>query len=389
MEENKELLEEKEVLDGPLSEDDIVPQAPDSELTKKEKKIKKKYFFDKDIKYRGPLSYRYLRLIAWISIAMAEVLVLNNLSGSILEAPVIGPKAEYALILVASLSVPLFIIATFATILNKGKSIKSVLMTYAVAYFALALAIVFLYYRYINDVLVKAGLEHEALNEFRVGIGNKLQVNVFADLLALSLFYFFMTYQPKRFFKDKVLLFRWLSVVPLLIAIASYLIKAFARLDFYQLPVGLTPFLTTKSPLIYVLFVILVFWLKHRERKFIKFGGTSEGLKIFEESNRNSLAFSIFISIICLVISAVDTVAYLVPMIATQGVAEPYLYAFNIGDCSGLFIAIPILILFSYSRKHKPSSADLLITLAGLGIIALSVIEMIYEIILRFLAQGA
>ena len=39
------------------------------ELSRKQKrleKLKKQIFRDKDIKYVGPLSYRYLRIIAWL-----------------------------------------------------------------------------------------------------------------------------------------------------------------------------------------------------------------------------------------------------------------------------------------------------------------------------------
>ena len=44
--------------------------------------------------------------------------------------------------------------------------------------------------------------------------------------------------------------------------------------------------------------------------------------------------------------------------------------------------------LFSYSRKHKQSSADIIIVLSGVGMIAFTYIELIYEIVVRIAAQS-
>ena len=46
---------------------------------KRNAKLVAKYTSTEDIKYRGPLSYRYLRMIAWIAFALAQLVSLYNI----------------------------------------------------------------------------------------------------------------------------------------------------------------------------------------------------------------------------------------------------------------------------------------------------------------------
>ncbi len=356
---------------------------------KRKKRLRKIYFFETDIKYRGPLTYRYLRIIAWMSIALSQVIALNNLSAQIFGgAPLIGNMAaQYLLSFGAALSVPLFIIATFSTILNRSRSLKEVLIFYGGAFIAVALGIIILYYRYIDDILLKFGADHEAAKELADSLGTRLEVNVFADFFALSGFYFFMIYDPKRVFTGKkIYIFRSFAILPLGLALASYIIKLFAELGYYQIPFALNPFLATKPPLIYVLFILLTFWLKLRERQYIKLGGTKAGYLKFEKSNRNSLRFSIVVSVIMFILSIIDLGLLLWPIIAEDFGLLTKFMAIGIGNSTGLFIAIPFILLFSYTRTHKPSAADLLIVISGFAMIGLVYLEMIHAILTKLLA---
>ena len=144
---------ENETLEEAKKEVEEIESNP-NQLSKKEKKklkreekLKNKFFFEQDIKYRGPLSYRYLRVIAWASIAITQALTVNNISGLLLEKPLISGAFEVVLLLFSALSVPLFIIATFSTILNRSKPIKNVIIFYLAAYLGFALAIIIVYYR--------------------------------------------------------------------------------------------------------------------------------------------------------------------------------------------------------------------------------------------------
>ena len=213
-----------------LTNDNIQNDSEIEKLSFKEKLIerkKKRFFSNEDIKYKGVLSYRYLRILAWISIAVAQLIMLNNACYSLLNETVVDKGfADNFLSLISSLSVPLFIIATFATILNRSKSIKSVLLTYGAAYIGMAIIIIFLYYHYINSLLLTFEMDNDSLKSLGRAIGSKLEINVFSDLLFLSLFYYFIMYNPKRYFQGKkIYIFRLLSLIPLLIALTSYLLK--------------------------------------------------------------------------------------------------------------------------------------------------------------------
>ena len=50
-------------------------------LTRKEKrrlKLKHKLLNPVDIKYQGPLSYRALRIIAWVCFALGQIVIINT-----------------------------------------------------------------------------------------------------------------------------------------------------------------------------------------------------------------------------------------------------------------------------------------------------------------------
>jgi hypothetical protein len=294
----------------------------------------------------------------------------------------------------STLSVPLFIIATFATILNKGKTIKSVIIFYAAAAIGLALALIFLYYRYVVALFTSLGADTIDIAVVNVSLVYKLKVNVFVDLLMLSIFYFFVMYDPKKHFQGKWhYVFRALSILPMLYAIASYYIKVFANLSAgteseFIIPVALNVFLTTKPLPIYILFIALTLWLKRREKQIKKLGGSKAAIERFENSNRNSLSFSGFTSILCLVISMIELGGLIATFVVGDLSILFTLNAFEVGNSAGLFLAIPFLMLFSYSRKHKDSSIDIIIILGGVGLMGLATVEMIYKIITTFVAAS-
>ena len=61
----------------------IIEEKPlDKKALKREKrynKIRKRLFKENDIKYEGPLSYRYLRIFAWLFMAFGQIVLLNSL----------------------------------------------------------------------------------------------------------------------------------------------------------------------------------------------------------------------------------------------------------------------------------------------------------------------
>ena len=365
-------MENTEVMERPLSR----KEKKALRKAKKIEKMKKRYFFDRDIKYRGPLSYRYLRVIAWISVAVAQVITMNSISGKLMETPLIPENiSDYVLESIAALSVPLFIIATFSTILNGNKSHKSVLILYSAAYLGMAGGIIFIYYRYAAGVFRAVG--EATPDSFVNSMGSRFEINVFADLLMMSLFNFFIMYKPKKYFQDEgIYIFRSFALFPLLFAVMAYIIRLYVDLGKVTVPFAVYPLLPTKPPLIYLLFILIVYWMKRRERNFRHLGGTEEQYGVFLNSNRTSLKFSIFVSVVMLIISLADFGGVVV-CLATSNLG--IILTLNLGQCVGLMFAIPFIMLFSFTRKHD-DSLDIIVVLFGIALIVLTYIEMGYQI---------
>lgn len=381
---------------------------------KRKAKLQARYLNPVDIKYRGILSYRHLRIIAWIAIAMSQLLVVNAVSAKILESPLIGDVGAFFVEMVSALSLPLFMIAAFSLILNNNKTNKSTILTYLGLYLAVGCGLLIVYFRYI-DVLMKPIMEESGQSvSLAVGdlLGKKAEINVFADLLALSLFYFFVTYTPKKYFKDKkIIIFRLFALLPLIFATVTYILKVLANLGEMSLPFYIYPFLTTKPPVIYLLFIILAIWIKNRKRRFTKIGATEEDYQRYLKTNRNSLSFSGHLSIILLITALVDLLIFFVVFIllttkyyyifGALAEIDPAQYeevelidvalmaalgettSYSIGEGASLIIAIPFVMLFSYTKKYENGTFDIMIPLAGIGIVAFTYLESIYQIMLR------
>ncbi len=395
--ESEEITEEtkaEELIDDKNTEEKSKKQ----KLTRKEKKelrrqkkrakIQKKMFFDEDIKYRGIFSYRHLRIIAWVGIAATQLLAINNFTAFLLPTPFLDTAGNIITSIVASLAVPLFLLATFSIILNKNKTYRSAITFYLFAYLGLALGIVIGFERYLKGILtVFNDTDLTPSKAAGVLMGSRFEVNVFADMLALSLFHFFLNYNPKKYFQGKkIKIFRWLAVVPLIFAAVSYIIKVNVAMNDLTIPFELYPFLTTKPPFVYLLFILLTFWFKKREKTYLSFGSTKEQYENFLTTKKNSLSFSINTSLILAFISFLDAIA-LVTIIAIFGENFAYIAeALEIGQCAGLFIAIPVVMLFSYNKKYKTSNLDIIIPIAGIGLVVFTYVEAIYEIALKLLA---
>lgn len=373
--------------------DEVEKPILDKKALRKQKRLarlRRRYGFEADIKYRGPLSYRYLRILAWMSMAVAMVYQINELSGMLLTNGAVfsGEAASTALSIAGSLSLPLFFIATFATILNRNKSYKSVVIFYLAAYLVIVIGVNFAYYRYVARIVAALSADEETMTNLSLKLSSKAQVNVFSDLLAQSLFFFFLNYTPKKHFQgEKIYIFRCLALVPILVVIVSFVFKTLINLGQVQLPFSVVTMMTTKSPDVYLVFILLAFWLKYRERKYYKLGGTKESYLAFEKTNRNSLAFSFFLSVVLFVISIIEWIVLVVLVAKEDAKGLNYYVAITHGDGLALLFVIPFVLLFSYTRTHAPSSIDLLIVLAGIGMVVFAIVEFGSDVLVLFLTQ--
>jgi hypothetical protein len=168
-------------------------------------------------------------------------------------------------------------------------------------------------------------------------------------------------------------LFRSLCIVPLLFALIAYILTVLAKFKFINMPFEVYPFLPTKSPLIYLVFICMSLWIKNRERIYVKFGATKKEYNIFLRTNKNSLAFSLHVSFLFLLVSIIDILLVLFIPNASN---------YSLGQTNGLILAIPFILLFSYSKTHKEREYDILVPFVGIIILLLAYVEAIYEIIM-------
>ena len=350
-----------------------------SHKDKKRIKLMHKLLSEKDIKYRGIMSYRYLRIFAWISLAIAQYCLIMSLGLSFFSKNLSYPGWIFnVLVAIGQLSIPFFLLASFSVILSRNRTYKSLVLFYGAAYFLVAIAIIIIYDRYIGKIIYEISHSSEATKNVIISIFNKkTDFNVFGDLFILTLFNFFLNYELKKNVSvRKVVLFRCLAAIPLTFALGSYILTVLTKFEFITLPFEVYPFLTTKSPLIYLIFICMSLWIKNRERIFVKLGATKKEYNDFLKTNKNSLSFSIHVCILFLFVSFIDILLTIfVPMASN----------YNLGQCASLFIAIPFILLFSYSKTHQEKTTDLIIPFIGILLLVFAYGEAIYEIIIAVL----
>lgn len=345
---------------------------------KRNAKLVAKYTNAEDIKYRGPLSYRYLRVIAWIAFALAQLVSLYNIfSNPILDWKFLPNPVFQMLSIFADLGTPLFIIAAFGLVLSRNKTFKSMIMFYAVAYGGMAVGLNIFYYRYLLGILRSSTAATSVVSS----IGFIMRANVFGDLLAFCLFHFFVTYHPKKYFTGKkIAIFRSFVVFPLAFVLVSYILKALAGYGAIDVPFAVVPFVATKPPMVFMLFVFASLWFKYRERKFKRLGLSRSQYHEYLKTNRNSLSFSIMLSVLIAVVAVIEIIILIV-MAVNLGyeVTIWHLYNLSIGQVIPLILAIPFIMLYSYTRNHDNGVVDVILPIAGIGMSVLVYAEVIYQ----------
>ena len=369
---------------------------------------------DKDIRFRGPLSYRYFRLIGWmcmsimfISMILGYVMKVRSLFSEV-------PPAQMEAFTIASevmsyfsaMPLPLFLIANFAIILQQKNNYKKLIKSFGVILLGIYLGFIFFYYHYVIWFLSR--VEEVSFWEARassieifttLGQQNGLVVNVFVDLFMCVLIMFFIDYNPKKYFQGKkIILFRLLALLPILYEFGSALLMGLMGMnaqfiDFtFSVPPEILPLIGKKPIGMIIAFVIICLYLKIREKIYIRKGGTHEGYELYLKTNRNSFKVSLTMSIIFLVVAIVDFFATIIPIVAayvTSGEDEAVfnemlnmLTNFTIGKSVCLLLVIPFTLLFSYTKTHKNQKIDKFIPFIGIGLIIFAIIETLFFSIL-------
>ena len=362
---------------------------------------RRKFDTENDIRYRGPLSYRTFKILGWLCIVLSQVAALLTLQARMDPSMTDALRTPTTVLnLLSNMALPFLLIANFALILNAGEGYGRQLVRFGGIALAVAAGSVVLFYRYIlGSVAIFAGNRQDAMtfltDMFHMASGTGyLSYNLFIDLFLCTLLMFFLNYRPKHLFTGKLLgVFRAFSVLPIAYEIASITLKTLAVDGKVALPLIVFPFLTVKPPITFLVFLVLGFFIKNRERIFRKNGKTHADYQAFLKTNRNSFQFSRFTAIILAVAGILDIVAFfVVSVILTQrapdGVeqAEGFFLSFfsalGLGESVLLLLLSPLMLLFSYTRTHKNKTVDTLIPFAGVALIALVYIEGGYQFLL-------
>lgn len=366
-----------------------------------------------DIRYRGPLSYRHLQIMGWFGISF---LVLHTLIELGIMIDPNQPKWVLSLNAVASVvsefALPLFMFANFAILLDRKKTFKAQLLKFG----GLSLLVVILFLlvteHYILEVGTaiagdKAGVQAQIDGYFlsRIRTGS-LSFNFFVDMFLCTLLLFFLEYTPRKVFTGKKrYLFRMFALIPVVYEAGSLVIRILAYYGMISPPLIVYPLLTTKPPMSFVLFVILVLFIKIREFRFRKRGKTKQEYMEFTKTRLNSLQFSVFSSIMILVTGVIDLILLIgfsafdivvknmdhpeqvknaseqaleeMSMVSARGVT-----GWGIGLHSTMIFIIPIILLFSYTRNHKNPKADIAIPIGGILLAVFVGIEGLHQGIL-------
>lgn len=361
--------------------------------SKRQKRLYNYYFEKPDIKYRGPLSYRYLRIIAWICLALSAFVTVSAIGRRIIDSGFLNNAGSTVLSIFGDLSAPLFLIASFSIILNRREKYKSLLIVYLAGFLVFFFAVLFVYLHYFRNIFKTIELtDGEIAVLANRLLGNRVQLNVFVDMLGLSLFYLFLNYKPVKHFQGKKLIhFRLLSILPLVYLAVGFTLKAInAFNEYFSIPIYALTLLPTKSPLVHLIFVTITIWIKRREKFYIELGGTKKQYEAHLKTNKNSLSFSKTLCIIIVMFAIIDLI---IGIVFTNTIAPHFSEAevnkktiiLGIGQCLSLLLAIPFIILFSYTRTHKDKTMDAVIPFIGIFLLLFVYIEGAFRVLMNLL----
>ncbi|MBR6874440.1 MAG: hypothetical protein IKN17_13120 [Ruminococcus sp.] len=357
---------------------------------------------DNDIKYNPPLSYRHLKLIAWLFLVLAQVGAIMGLLSSFGDRSSFYTSLGSGLTILKGFAVPLLLVSCLSVIMNGHDNYKQMIVKNGALALTLFL-ITFAFYERVAVSIVEAvyDLDHSQAAEVIAifvsqGLGTGyISFNIFVDLFLCSLTMFFINYNPTKHFQGwKIHLFRAMVFLPIGYEIFSIVLKVLASEGAISLPVYVFPLLTTKPPLSFLLFIIMARYFKEREIKFLKNGKTSDDYKTFLKTRFNAFQVSRVMVIMILIIAVLDVIIMIImaalSVIANGGSpdstdkivdAMERVNEWGFGQCIELVVLIPIMFLFSYTKTHKNGIFDIIIPVAGVAGIILVTFDGIIKYI--------
>jgi len=374
-------------VDVVLADDEKYP------TTRKEKKLYKKkwrYILDDDKRFRGPFSCFSLRILAWVCIVLSQAAVVLSLAADMTMDPLFS-KLSSGISVFSSLSMPLFLLANFAYIIQNKNSILRVLLTYLFMMIVLAgmYYLIFLHYLVGMYAQIFQVSFEDAYATFNLLIttlfSGTFKFNIFVDLFICTLLVYFCLGTPKKIFTGKkIIIFRSLAILPLVYEFSTIILKVLSIDNLVTIPFLFIPFMPTKCPLTFLAFILIVAHEMKRKRKYIKYNGTDEQYEQYFYTNKNSWLFSKTTAKCFAVVGLLDVIVYVVLYAVSNGIpgifdGDSIIKTLEIGESVGLLIISPFIFLFSYNRMFKPSKMDLFLPILAVIAIVIIWLEAAYQ----------
>ncbi len=362
----------------------------------KSKRIKLKYRTkENDINYLGPLSYRYLRLIAWLFLAISQIGTVLNVLQRLDNGSTAYNGAINFISYISVMPVALFLLANFGIVLRNRHNFKYLFVFYGGLALGLYFVANFVVFHYVWGLagIIEPGATFQStallVGEFlgEMGAGGYF-FNIFIDMFLCVLTVFFVFYKPKseHFSGKKIYLFRAMVFIPIAYEITSLVIKNLIQLEQVNVPSYLFFLLTSKPTLTFVAFLAITIILKVREYKFLKkYNNNEELLKEHESTNAHSFRTSITMSVIFAIVSVIDILVlggyFVAAIVASNGDESLFntwltkAEALGLGSSSSLLFIIPFVLLYSYTRVHKNKKLDSFVPLIGIGLVIFTLFE--------------
>lgn len=199
----------------------------------------------------APLSYGGLQIMGWGCIVLSAVYTLLNLAGKLNQD--YGPRFAVSIEVlnyVAAMSLPLLLLVNFAKILNNEEGYAKQLIRNFGAMAGIFLAFLLFYeYYFIGSLSVFATNPADTEPALNLLVNSFapdkfFAFNIFVDMFLCTLFMFFLNYRPAKVFTGKkVILFRFLAVLPVAYEVSCMLLKAKAIRGEFMIPVICYPLL--------------------------------------------------------------------------------------------------------------------------------------------------
>lgn len=361
------------------------------------------YSAENDIRYRGPLSYQGFQILGWLCIALLSGILLLKIGTKL------DPKhaAQYTsinrvLTSIESGSLPFLLISNFSRILNNEEGYRTQLIRNGGAALAISVVTILFFNRYVIGTFTQFVTDPEEVAPFLALEFNSIEkkgfiaFNLFIDLFLCTLVMFFLNVRPKRFFTGKKRYFvRAMAILPVAYEACSIYLKGQAATGKILLPFWTFPLLTVKPPMTFMVFVVLVLYIKQREWRFRRHGKMHAEYRAFLKTNRNSLQFSIFLAVV-LVVAAILDFVIMVFLTASAAVEASSVEVFagseaevvrmmagamamGFGDAVSLLLVAPLVLLFSYTRIPKNKMLSAVIPVAAIVLMIIFLFEGAYQ----------